>query len=179
MKYIQVLFVIAYLCSCISPKEKIKQDTLDEHEWFYILGQAFLFSEIQGDVYLYHEYNNSELKDVICDFCHELSGSYNYVVNDSLSYFIKNRVNKPLLSELDTISLLNIGFIIDTIGFNSDFITISTPFYVDKNKLCFSLANKKTNKTKEHWVYLFQKEGNEFKLISVYNFQNDKLYQKQ
>jgi hypothetical protein len=158
------------------------EEVLSHSEWFDVLGQAFLFSDIKEDsVYLYSEYDNTELKEALSYLYYHICDVYDFQTNDSINEFIKNRGNMEISSRLDTLNELRIEFISDTSGFENNYIVISEPFYFTNNHLCFSLSSKKYEKDEmKHWIYFLRKEANNgIKLFAVYDYQSDFLYKEE
>jgi hypothetical protein len=171
MKVYIIIPFILILSGCFRSQDK--EPELTNFEWKSILENTLVFAE--GDLPLvYKEYDNLYLKDLILKvYTH--SANIGYTVNDSIENYIKIRQNTLISNDLG--EYLDVKYVLDSSNVESNFVIYSEPFYVSSDIVCISMTCKKPKaNTMDHWVFLFQKQGNTFKIKRFYDYQKDSFF---
>jgi len=168
------LFTFLLLNSC-GVGEYGNDSVYTDNDWHSILETAFRLANVykQENVFLYEKFDNELIEDTIL-FAYTIGAEiYGYKILDSKKEFIRNRESSYFSNNLDTI--LNIKYISDTVII-AEYFVFSEPFYIDKNKICFSLSYVRKNQGGQHWIYFTEKSEDKVKILDVYDVNEDALY---
>ena len=171
MKKILICYLTLCLLSCNVNKDK--DPILSDKEWESVLKQTLVLCP-KDECYIYNKFGNSEMKEILkYAYLRWAEKSY-YEKKESVLNQINTRINKSIINRLDTLNKLD--FITDT-NVNQCYIIYSEPLYVNNDKICVSLLQKRVKENSiNKWVCLFNKQEGSFKMIEFYNFKEDAFY---
>lgn len=175
MKKIIIVILFVNLFGC---KEFKADGVLNSTQLVDVLEESILISGITSNkIFLYQEYDNSENRDSLIAFYQYGSNIWGYEISDSIIDNIEKRQNNHLPDSINVYSVLDVNLISNTNNFDGDYILISEPFFIDERKILFSLSRKNNNTSlDERWIYFLEKKEKSYRMISFYDFQNDKIY---
>lgn len=172
----RVFLVSLLLISFIECNSSDSNEIFNDQEWVDVLSSAISFSKISSDTNLiYFKYENEDVRKHLEALYRYGSDIFGYKIQDSVLFSIKEKKNRVISSKIDTIELLHIKFISDTVCFSNKYLMISEPSFIDKDKVMFSLTEKRRDGTTKRWVYFVQKKEY-YRLIAIYDFQKDQMY---
>lgn len=176
MKELILVILLSVVFSC---KSNNVQEVLNRKQFVEVLEQSILLSGITSSkISLYNEYDNNLNIDSVLAFYQYGSNIFGYEISDSITNYVLERKDNPIPRNINELSVLDIEVISDTLNFNEDYILISEPFLIDSNKMLFTMSNKNTT-GKASWIFFFEKKQDSLILIRFYDFQKDRLYQRE
>ena len=172
----RIIFIVVMISfnSCYSYNNN---EVLKGKDWSDILIQSLGFSGVYSDtLFLYNKFENIEFADSLCKYYSKWSDIYVYNLNDSITTLLKNRSNSIIVNKLDTLSLIKIEFVSDTIDFPDCLLKISEPIIFDGDKLIYSVSMHEKKGNVNSWIFYFDIQTDYFKLLSIYDYQKNKLF---
>lgn len=169
----KIVFIVITLCLFGCENKNSQSQLLTDKEWSDILNLTLPLAK--GDKpYIYYKYGNVELKHITSNVysnCIDIG----YELNDTILNYIKNRNNKLITNELDT--MFNVNFVSNLKGFKHNYVIYSEPFYVNNQIICVSMSNKILNEDALlMWVFFLKKQNDSIKIIEFYDAQKDMFF---
>ncbi|MCW3787923.1 hypothetical protein [Plebeiibacterium sediminum] len=173
-KLILVIFLIGGL-GCNSYNTS---NVLNPKQFVEVFEESILMSGITSNrILLYNEYDNQLNIDSVLAFYYYGGNLYNYEVNNSTTKILESRKNLFFPNDINELSVLDIELISDTCKIDKSYLLLSEPFNVGNNKFIYSMSRRgKARNTS--WIFFLEKNQDSLKILSFYDFQKDRLYQR-